>query len=156
MQNVRKIEHFLAPSASLPSSSTGSIHGKLSQLFYENFVTANNRVLYCDSFAFIIGLVVLPEEELLSLQPAGVDPQLADDPVHALLRLERRRVFGEQEVDLRAEPRRRPERPERVLDERPRVFEAAADSATPAIAKVLGLEIGLIGYDKVWPVPKGF
>ena len=99
----------------------------------------------CDSFAFIIGLVVLPEEELLSLQPAGVDPQLADDPVHALLRLERRRVFGEQEVDLRAEPRRRPERPERVLDERPRVFEAAADSATPAIAKVLGFEVS---YDK--------
>ena len=89
-------------------------------------------------------MVVLPEEELLSLQPAGVDPQLADDPVHALLGLERRRVFGEQEVDLRAEPRRRPERPERVLHERPRVFEAAADSATPAIAKVLGFEISMM------------
>ena len=101
-------------------------------------------MLYCDSFAFIIGLVVLPEEELLSLQPAGVDPQLADDPVHALLRLERRRVFGEQEVDLRSEPRRRPERPERVLEEGPRDCEAAAYSTSPAIAAGLGFEMSMI------------
>ena len=89
-------------------------------------------------------VVLLPEEELLSLQPAGVDPQLTDDPVHALLRLQRHRVFGQQHVHLRAEPRRRPERPERVLDERPRVCEAAADSTTPAIAEGLGFEMSTI------------
>ena len=57
----------------------------------------------------------LPEEELLARQPAGLHPQLADDPVHALFGLKSHRVLGQQEVHLALEFSA-PDAPEHLLD----------------------------------------
>lgn len=44
--------------------------------------------------------VFLPEEHLLVRNVAGLDAQLADDPVHALVRVEGRDVLAQEVVHL--------------------------------------------------------